>query len=79
MPPDETERQPAYTGPFVVIRPTGADYTVAIEPVLPTRAGEPQAFGSKHEAWGAARALWTDHQLPVLDLTDGHVSAHRDE
>lgn len=74
MPPDD---QPPYDGPFVVIAPEGLTYTVKIEPSpLPSGDGEPRTYGSKHEAFGAAQALWSAHKLPCRDLTDGHVSQH---
>ena len=78
MPPDEEGPRPRYSGPFVCIRPT-ADlaWSVSIEPILPTGDGKPRTYGSKHEAFGAARDLWTEHKLPCLDLTDGQVRGHR--
>lgn len=39
MPPEE-EPHARYAGPFVTIRPDGASYIVAIEPVPPTGDGE---------------------------------------
>lgn len=70
MPPDEEEEpRPRYTGPFVVIRPDGLDYVVAVEPVLPNGEGQPRTFASKHDAFGAARVLWTEHKLPCRDMT----------
>ncbi len=71
--------EPPYDGPFCVIRPNGLTYTVAIEPAPLTGEGSPQTYGSKHEAFGAARDLWTAHRLPLLDLSDGKVAAHREE
>lgn len=59
----------AYSGPFVTIRPDGMEYIVAIEPTLPTGEGKPRAFGSKHEAFGAAQALFAAHKLPCRDMT----------
>lgn len=75
----DEEPEPSYSGPFVVIEPVGQDYRVETRPLLPSGEGSPRTFGSKHEAFGAARALWTAHRLPLLDLTDGHVAAHREE
>lgn len=67
--------------PCVTVRPDGPTFTVAIEPwPLPTGEGEPRTVGSKHDAWGAARELWTAHELPLLDLTvAGTARAHSDE
>lgn len=63
MPPDEEEAQPDFAGPVVVIRPVdGIAWTVGIE-------CQPRTYGSKHEAFGAARALWSDHRLPCRDMT----------
>lgn len=53
---EETEPEPPYTGPFVVIRPVGIDWTVGIEPALPTGQGAARTYSSKHEAFGADRA-----------------------
>lgn len=64
---------------FVVIRPDGASYTVAIEPPPLTGGGDPRTYGSKHEAFGAARDLWTHHRLPCLDLTEGQVRGHHED
>lgn len=78
--PDGEEPRPRYSGPFVVIRPDGLDYIVGVEPVLPNGEGQPRAFSSKHEAFGAARDLWTEHRLPVRDCTIGDVArAYPDE
>ena len=71
MPPDGDDTEPPYSGPFVVIAPKGLSYSVAIEPPLPCGAGSPRTYGSKHEAFGAARVLWTQFSLPLQDLTDG--------
>jgi hypothetical protein len=80
MPPDEEEPRSRYDGPFVVIRPEGLDYIVAVEPVLPTGEGEPRTFATKHDAFGAARVLWTEHRLPVRDCTIPETArAHPDE
>lgn len=69
MPPEEQPR-PRYTGPFVTIRPAGdLAWSVCIEPILPTGEGRPRTYGSKHEAFGAARVLWTEHGLPLRDMT----------
>ena len=77
--PDEDDTRPPGARSFVTIRPDGLDYIVAIEPVLPTGEGKPRTFGSKHDAFFAARVLWTDHRLPVRDFTDGHVGPRSDE
>jgi hypothetical protein len=69
----EAEPEPPYDGPFCVIRPVGLTYTVAIEPLLASGEGSPRTYGSKHEAFGAARDLWTAHRLPLLDLSDAKV------
>ena len=79
MLPNEVEPRPRYSGSFVTIRPQGASYTVAIEPTPATGDGDPRTYGSKHEAFGAARDLWTEHRLPCLDLTEGQVRGHHDE
>ena len=76
---DDDVPEPPYSGPIVVIEPEGRNYRVETRPVLPTGEGSPRTYGSKHEAFGAARDLWTAHRLPLLDLTDGHVAAHRDK
>ncbi|WP_226663723.1 hypothetical protein [Alteriqipengyuania lutimaris] len=75
----EEEPEPLYDGPFVVIEPEGIGYRVETRPVLPTGEGSPFTYGSKHEAFGAARDLWTAHRLPVLDLTDARRGARREE
>ena len=77
MTPPEDEA--LYNGPYVTVRPIGTAYSVAIEPPPPTGDGEPRTFGSKHEAFGAARDLWTEHRLPCLDLTEGQVRGHHDD
>jgi hypothetical protein len=77
--PDEEPPLPRYAGPFVTIRPHGLDYTVAIEPVLASGEGAPRTYGSKHEAFGAARDLWTSHSLPCRDLTEGQVRGHAEK
>ena len=69
MLPDE-EALPPYDGPFVVIEPDGLSYCVEIAPALPCGEGSRRAYGTKHEAFGAARDLWTRHSLPVMDKTD---------
>jgi len=74
MQPDEEEPRPRYSGPFVCILPIGPDYEVSIQPVLPTGEGEPRTYGSKIEAFHAARDLWTAHRLPCRDLTIGDVA-----
>ena len=74
----EEEPEPRYDGPFVVIEPVGRSYRVETRPILPTGEGSPRTYGSKHEAFGAARDLWTAQRLPLLDMTDGHVAAHRE-
>lgn len=80
MPPDWEEPRPRYSGPFVCIRPLGLDYEVSIIPVLPTGEGEPRTYGSKIEAFGAARDLWTEHRLPCRDMTIGDVArTYREE
>jgi len=80
MPLDQQEPLPRYTGPFVCIRPADdLAWSVSIEPILPTGEGEPRTFGSKHEAFGAARELWQAHRLPVRDFTDGNVSSKLNE
>lgn len=72
MLPEDGDEEPPYSGPYCVIRPeAGLSYSVAIEPPLPCGAGSPRTYGSKHEAFGAARALWTQFSLPLQDLTDG--------
>lgn len=76
MPPDESEPLPAYTGPYVVIRPDGLDYIVGIEPA--TGEGTARTYSSKHEAFGAARDLWTANGLPCLDLTVGGTARAHD-
>lgn len=63
-----------YAGPFVCIRPVGLDYEVSIIPALPTGEGEPRTYGSKIEAFGAARDMWTEHKLPCRDMTIGDVA-----
>ena len=80
MPADEEEPRPRYTGPFVCVRPAGDFlWSVGIEPILPTGEGEPRTYGSKSEAFGAARALWSDHRLPLLDLTVGGTARAFDQ
>ena len=74
----DDEPEPQYEGPYCVIRPDGFTYTVAIEPVLATGEGSPRSYGSKHEAFGAARDLWTRNKLPVLDLNNSKVVDHRE-
>jgi len=76
MPPDGEEPRRRYAGPFVVIRAEaeGFAYQVSVEPILPTGEGEPRTFASKHEAFGAARDLWTQHRLPCRDMTIGEVA-----
>lgn len=77
MPPDD---EPLYTGPYVTVRPFGTTYAVAIEPPPATGDGEPRTFGSKHEAFGAARELWTANRLPLRDFTLSETArAHIDE
>ena len=69
-----------YNGPYVTVRPIGTTYAVAIEPPLPTGDGEPRTFGSKHEAFGAARELWTANRLPLRDFTVSETArAYSDE
>lgn len=75
MLPDSEEPQ-TYSGPFVTLRADGPAFSVSIEPRLPTGEGQPRTFGSKHEAWGAARDLWTANRLPFADETEGHFG-HR--
>jgi hypothetical protein len=77
----EEEPRPRYSGPFVCIRPVdGFSWSVGIEPILSTGEGEPRTYGSKSEAFGAARALWSDHRLPCRDMTVGETArAHPDE
>ena len=75
MPPEREEPEP-YNGRFVILRSEGYSFTVAIEPPLPTGEGQPRTFGSKHEAWGAARDLWSLNRLPFCDETEGHFG-HR--
>lgn len=67
---NEEEAHPPYDGPFVIIEPDGLYYCVEIAPHLPCGEGARRAYGSKHEAFGAARDLWTRHGLPVMDKTD---------
>lgn len=66
---------PPYDGPFCVIRPEGALYTVTIEPLLPTGEGAPLSYGSKHEAWGAMLSWCQQFGLPLIDFTDGKVGS----
>ena len=69
-----------YDGPFVVIEPVGLAYQVETRPVLPTGEGSPRSYATKHEAFGAARDLWTTHRLPLLDLTVPETArAHSEE
>lgn len=75
----EEEARPSYPGPFVTIRPDGVSYAVAIEPPPATGDGDPRTYGSKHEAFGAARDLWTRLKLPCLDLTEGQVRGHHEQ
>ena len=71
---------PLYNGPYVTVRPVGIEWMVAIEPAPKTGAGEPRTFGSKHEAFGAARELWTANRLPLRDFTVSETArAHSDE
>ncbi len=81
MLPDEEEPRLRYSAPFVCIRPAGdLAWSVSIEPILPNGIGEPRTYGSKHEAFGAARDLWTEHKLPCRDFTIGETArAHPDE
>ena len=81
MRPDEEEPHPRYSGPFVCIRPAGdLEWTVSIEPILPTGEGEPRTYASKHEAFGAARELWSEHKLPCRDMTVSETArANREE
>lgn len=69
----EEEPEPPYSGAFVVIEPEGHCYRVETRPLLPTGEGSPRTYGSKHEAFGAARDLWTAHRLPLLDLSDAKI------
>ena len=72
--------EPPYTGPYVVIEPVGLAYQVETRPVLPNGEGSPRSYSSKHEAFGAARDLWTAHRLPLLDLTVPETArAHREK
>ena len=66
MPPDE---EPPYSGPYVTVRADGPTFAVAIEPPLHSGEGHPRTFASKHDAWGAARELWTVNRLPLRDFT----------
>lgn len=70
---DDTDPFPPYAGSFAVIRPDGPLYVVSIEPLHSTGAGEPLAYGSKHEAWGAMLAWARQFGLPIRDLTDGRA------
>ncbi|MXP48437.1 hypothetical protein GRI43_13670 [Altererythrobacter luteolus] len=72
----DDEAPPRYKGPFVVIEPVGFAYTVSINPAPASGVGAPRTFGSKHEAFGAARDLWTANRLPLRDMTLGQVAAH---
>lgn len=71
MPSDgEEDEASRYAGPFVCIRPAGdLAWSVSIEPIMPDGTGQPRTFGSKHEAFGAARELWEAHRLPCRDMT----------
>ena len=66
----EEDALPPYPGSWVTLEPEGATYCVEIAPDLPSGEGARRAYGSKHEAFGAARDLWTRHALPVMDKTD---------
>lgn len=61
---------PPYDGPFAVIRPEGPFYIVAIEPVMPCGAGEPQTYASKTGAWDAALAWCAQFRLPLRNECD---------
>lgn len=70
MLPDEEPQEPPYSGSYVVIEPEGISYCVEVDPPLPGGEGSRRTYRSKHEAFGAARDLWTRHGLPVMDKTD---------
>ena len=74
---DEESPEPPYSGAYVVIEPEGLSYCVEVDPPLPGGEGSRRTYGSKHEAFGAARDLWTAHRLPVLDKTNPKVVDHR--
>lgn len=78
MPLEEGEPSSPYTGAYVVIRPVGMAWSVGIEPA-PSDEGETRTYSSKHEAFGAARDLWTANGLPCLDLTVGGTARAHDE
>ncbi len=69
MPHDPHDYGPEHSGSFVVLRPVGDCYRVAVEPPMPTGDAEPRSFASKHDAWGEARWLWQSLKLPFRDLT----------
>lgn len=71
MPLDEG---PRYRGGWVKFDGDGITYAVWVDPVLPTGEGTPRLFGSKHEAWGHARALACNLGLPLRDLTDSNAN-----
>lgn len=72
MPPDPHDYGPEHSGSFVILRADGFAYLVTIEPPLPTGEGAPRSYGSKNEAWVAARGLFSDFRLPFQDETEGH-------
>lgn len=55
---------------FVVIEPVQGGFSVKIQPTPVSE--RPRVFSDKNEAWSYARDLWSEHRLPLRDLTDGN-------
>lgn len=71
MPPDDA---PRWRGPWVKFDGDGLTYTVWVDPPRPDGRGSLRHFGSKHEAWGHARATAVGLGLPLRDLTDSNAN-----
>ncbi len=66
---------PDYNGPFVVLASAGPCWIVSVDPPLPDGSGDrSQTFATKIAAWSYAQAIWTDHRLPLRDLSAGNTA-----